>query len=295
MKGKIKSIILNQKKTINTPKIFSLNKSSIQYFHSFSKAPSYNILTHLQINSTIDFTEKINSICMNNNFLSYFGDYTVSMFLVAGIIRLLQVPTVNFIRLLNHLYKTRATKSKSYLFKVNLEDHNRSKFFMNLFINDLMIDCKRKNLSQKQTEYFKKFYTIECFSSYFTQMILLYNNAKVINYLNYKLSIISGTSMNIMISNELFFLVLSITYLALKTTKHPYLINFEGNSSKYFKAAFIISIGSLLLSNLSCVAWIGYLTTHCIISFYNNKRLVNELEYKSLERYFKYNKPPDNI
>lgn len=269
--------------------LYKLNKNS---FHSFSQSPTYNYLSHIQINSTIDLVDKINNIAVSSTLLSSFDQYIIGLFSIGVLIRLIQIPTYYFIKSLNYFYKTRETKSNRYIFKVNLDDHNKSLFFKNMFLNDLKIDCMKRKLTKKEKEFYQEYYTIECFSSYIAQVILLLNNAKVINYFNYKLSVINSVASHSMISNELFLVVLIINYLTLKHSNHPWLINYEKDSLKYFKTAFIVSLPSLMISSLACATWVGYMSTHLCISLYNYRNLQKELKDKSLENYFKLNKPP---
>lgn len=253
---------------------------------SIVNSPTYNVLSNIQISSTINYVDWITN--KYNTEIFGLNEFAIPLFLLGFSIRFLQIPTVKFIEIINYFYKTRMRKRKEKIFNVNLDDHNKNPFFNKLFNNDLNIEASNLKLNKIEIEFIKKGNKIETIFSYIVQIILLMNNIKVINYFAIKYSFINECSIG-MINNETFLILFLFNFLSLKYTNHSWLLYPQLNSFKLLNLSFFSSLPFLIFCPFTAYNWIGYCFAHIIIS-YGNKKIVNYLVYKkSIKQYFENN------
>lgn len=248
-------------------------------FHSFTQRPSFNIATHIQVNDAISSFEYLKEYFE-------FTEYYIPIMITASAIRLLQIPTYWLAKRISlkmqNLRKKRKMRDNQFSAFTNTvtEGETFVPITTKLFINDLYIDVKQRKMNQLDLRYFKSFYSNELLLSYLVQMHLVINNLKAIQM--FELS--KGMNVDLILPSEIFLLVFVSNYYVLKASNHPYLINVS--KTKYVYVSFFFSLSALFFSKYSCLAWVAYNVTHCLISVTYKLMLKRQTDSKSIQTYF---------
>jgi hypothetical protein len=102
------------------------------------------------------------------------------------------------------------------------------------------------------------------------QLFLLFNNFRALNIISSDPSLYSGFNLefsDLSIHDMTFFLPLVVflaNFYTIKSTNHPWLINF--NTKKLIYLSFCISLFSVFWPKCYCVSWIAYCATHILVN-----------------------------
>lgn len=242
------------------------------YLHSFTERPTFSVLSHLQINYSLNLFETLKTSLSTS-------DYIIPIMIVSSGVRLLQIPTY---------YGIMGLSSKLRFHKSGINKYEKPKFegtyptiTKKLFINDLKIDCLQKEMNNKEFEYYKSYYSLELLGSYVIQIFLILNNLKAINYFEIIKGISVGASL---LPIHLFIPVFISNYFFLKHSNHPWLINTTKKQLLY--VAFFFSLPVLFFSTYTSFSWIGYNLTHIALNCFYMRRLKNQIQKKSIQEYY---------